>query len=54
MQINPLPLLLAQGNGQGGGDYRGKNENTVGIWAKNEISIEFEVPEGYKELIVSF
>ena len=32
-QIHPLPLLCADGNGRGGGDYNGINENMVGIWA---------------------
>jgi len=52
--INPLPLLTALGNGQGGGDYRGINIDKVGIWAKDILSVEFEIPEGYKEFKVEF
>lgn len=53
-RIHPLPLLVAEGNGQGGGDYFGTNENMVGIWARNVISLEKEAPEGYGELNVEF
>jgi hypothetical protein len=52
--IHPLPLLLAEGNGQGGGDYRGNDEMKVGIWARDVISVEKEVPEGYTKLEVNF
>jgi hypothetical protein len=40
--IHPLPLLTCEGNGRGGGDYRG-NSKLVGIWARDKISIEDEV-----------
>lgn len=53
-QINPLPLLTSEGNGSGGGDYWGKNEILVGSWARNLISIEKEIPEGYSELKPDF
>jgi len=43
--IHPLSLLTCSGNGRGGGDYRGGDEN-VGTWAGEEISMEYEVPEG--------
>ena len=43
--IHPLPLMTALGNGQGGGDYFGQNEEIVGYWAGDEISIEKEPPE---------
>lgn len=50
--IAPLPLLLALGNGLGGGDYRGNNDHQVGEWAKDsdkiEICEEMKYPE-YKE-----
>ena len=49
--IHLLPLLTAEGNGRGGGDYEGEN---VGTWARNVISIEKEIPDGYKELICKF
>lgn len=47
LTINPLSLLTAEGNGRGGGDFRGQGEDKVGCWARDIISIESEVPEGY-------
>ena len=38
-KVHPLPLLTCEGNGRGGGDYREENE-FIGIWARDEISIE--------------
>jgi len=52
--INPLPLLTAKGNGSGGGDYRGSNEDEVGSWAGDSLSVEFEEPKGYRETDVGF
>lgn len=52
--INPLPLLTASSNGRGGGDYQGTNMEYVGIWAYDIIECGDEVPEGYKELKVTF
>ena len=52
--INPLPLLTALGNGQGGGDYSGTNMDKVGIWAHDILSVEFKAPDGFKELKVDF
>jgi hypothetical protein len=52
--INPLPLLCALGNGRGGGDYHGTNEDMVGYWANDIISVEKEIPEGYKQLKINF
>ena len=52
--IHPLPLLTAEGNGRGGGDYRGSNEKLVGTWARDILSIEKEKPDDYKELICNF
>lgn len=43
MPVNPLPLLTAEGNGRGGGDYfesRGTHYDLVGSWARDSISIE--------------
>ncbi|HBG28981.1 MAG: hypothetical protein A2Y10_14835 [Planctomycetes bacterium GWF2_41_51] len=55
-QVNPLPLLTALGNGRGGGDYDldYPDADKVGIWAKHILSVEYEIPEGYKELKVAF
>jgi hypothetical protein len=51
--VHPLPLLTCEGNGRGGGDYRRIN-NWTGAWARDRISIENSIPEGYTELIPSF
>lgn len=53
-RIDPLPLLTAEGNGRGGGDYRGANDKLVGSWARDLISVESEMPNGYTELVPSF
>ena len=52
--IHPLPLLIAHGNGQGGGDYYGSDMDKVGIWAFDHVYTSDEVPEGYEELVVDF
>jgi hypothetical protein len=41
---HPLSLLTAEGN-SGGGDYCGSG--TVGRWARDIISMEDAIPEGY-------
>lgn len=53
-EIHPLPLLTAEGNGRGGGDYGGHNEELCGTWARDVISIEMEAPADYEELICEF
>lgn len=52
-KVHPLPLLTAEGNGMGGGDYRGDN-NYAGSWARNRIALVKQVPEGYTEIIPNF
>ncbi len=54
VQIHPLALLTAEGNGRGGGDYRGKNEALCGTWARHLISVEKEAPVGYTEFLCEF
>lgn len=50
--IHPLSLLTCEGNGQGGGDFYGEDpKGLVGSWARDIITVESEIPEGYKELI---
>lgn len=55
--IHPLPLLTCEGNGLGGGDFRGDEKGIVGSWARDVISIEKENPRfvsgtmEYEELI---
>jgi len=51
---HPLPLLTAEGNGRGGGDYSGKSEELVGIWSRDLISIEKDKPEGFDEFECDF
>lgn len=51
-QIHPLPLLTCEGNGRGGGDYRGESE-LIGRWARDVISVESTksaIPKDYTEL----
>ncbi len=45
-RIHPLPLLTCEGNGRGGGDYHGEEE-IVGSWARDIISMEREIPKAY-------
>jgi hypothetical protein len=52
--VHPLPLLTAEGNGLGGGDYDGPDIGMVGIWARDVISVEKVIPDGYTELEVRF
>ena len=51
--VHPLPLLTCEGNGRGGGDYRIDNDS-IGYWARDRISVENSIPEGYTELIPNF
>jgi hypothetical protein len=52
-QIHPLSLLTSAGNGRGGGDFRGENE-FVGTWAADVISVEKEIPADFKEIVPNF
>ena len=52
--VHPLPLLLADGNGRGGGDYRGSDINMVGSWAYHPIGATNEIPEGFTLLVTKF
>ena len=48
---HPLPLLVAEGNGRSGSDYVDKpDEDFVGMWARDVISIEKDKPEDCIEL----
>ena len=51
--IHPLSLMTAIGNGPGG-DYRGVNEERVGEWAGDLISVENTPPENFKKNDVYF
>lgn len=54
--IDPLPLLCAEGNGQGGGDYWGTSMELVGSWARDFILVTDNNPaeQGYKEIVPAF
>jgi hypothetical protein len=54
--IHPLPLLVSEGNGRGGGDYFGRNEELCGTWARDVISMEEKdgIPSDYTELVCDF
>jgi hypothetical protein len=47
--IHPLPLLTCEGNGRGGGDYWGEEE-IVGSWARNRVTVSTKKPIGYEEI----
>lgn len=48
-RIHPLPLLTCEGNGRGGGDFRGDSD-LIGTWARDVISVEAALPVGYTEI----
>ena len=48
--IASFMLLVAMGNGLGGGDYRGRNEGLVGRWACDRIRASRIEPEGYLKI----
>ena len=52
--VNPLSLLTACGNGQGGGDYRGINQDDVGKWAFNTLEYSLQLPAGYEQVLFRF
>lgn len=52
--IHPLPLLCANGNQRGGGDYYGADIKIVGTWAYDNIGVGNEVPVGFGELETHF
>lgn len=53
--IHPLPLLTADGNGRGGGDYNDNTEPSyVGTWARDKISLMKEIPEDFIEITPNF
>jgi len=52
--VHPLPILTAEGNGRGGGDYRGSDEHLAGIWARDVISVDNVAPDDYTLLVCNF
>ena len=53
-EFSPLPLLTAEGNGRGGGDYEGTSMELVGSWARDELSVESAAPQEAVELVCGF
>lgn len=56
-QISPIPLLLANSNGRGGGDYRSEHDyEKVGSWAYDKVGIipNVNVPTSYKKVEYNF
>ena len=51
--LHPLPILTAEGNGRGGGDYHSESP-LVGSWARDVISAEKNFPEGFLEIVFDF
>lgn len=53
-QFHPLPMLCAEGNGQGGGDYEGTSMNLVGSWARDRLLVvtkkEFSALDKHKNI----
>ena len=49
-KVHPLPLLTADGNGRGGGDYDGALMDMVGRWKGDLIEVSDEVPADYSEI----
>lgn len=52
-KIHPLSILVAEGNGRGGGDFRGEDER-VGSWSRDIISLEDHIEDGYKTVDGNF
>ena len=52
--IHPLPLLVSEGNGCGGGDYMGNNVELCGTWSRDNISVEKNIQFDYNELVCDF
>lgn len=49
--MNPLPLLTACGNGQGGGDFHKSRAGyeDIGVWAFDCLEYTDKAPDGYNE-----
>ena len=49
-KIHPLPILTADGNGRGGGDYDGTLMEMVGTWKGDLIEVSNTIPDNYIEI----
>ena len=55
--IHPLPLLCADGNGRGGGDFHCETLDqiaAVGHWAYDRIGVTNKKPDGFTEITPNF
>ena len=52
--IHPLPILLACSSEGGGGDYKGTNEDLVGLWVGDRVYTDDVIPEGYDKAKITF
>ena len=55
--IHPLPLLCADGNGRGGGDFHSETLDqiaAVGHWAYDRIGVTNKKPDGFTEITPNF
>ena len=46
LTLHPLPLLTAEGNGRGGGDYHGC-DHRIGLWAREHLAASDIAPTSY-------
>ena len=54
LKFHPLPLLTADGNGRGSGDFWGTSQDMIGRWAYDIIECNDDAPEGYEEIFIEF
>jgi len=55
-RVHPLPLLTCEGNGRGGGDFRGENPY-IGAWSRDKIGVvsnKSDIPKGFTEITPNF
>lgn len=54
--VEPILLLIAMGNGLGGGDYFTEDASAeyVGRWVGDRISVSEFIPDGYTEIVPNF
>ncbi len=53
-QIHPLPLMTCEGNGRGGGDFRGVESSLLGRWSRDRIGVvsrKSDIPTVFTEII---
>jgi len=47
---HPLPLLTVEGNGNSNSDYHGEDEDFIGMWSRDVISVQKNVPDSFIEI----